>query len=68
MSIITLKQNAQTLVTKQVKKVNLIQGINRYFDLEDAELSDYIWFYGAIGFTIFLGAFFLIMKLIATVM
>ncbi|MGR9546555.1 hypothetical protein [Priestia megaterium] len=67
MSIITLKQNAQTLVTKKVKKVNLVQWFNRYFDLEDAELSDYIWFYGAIALGLFFGIFFAIMKLVAMV-
>ncbi|MDT0149996.1 hypothetical protein Q9R38_25995 [Priestia aryabhattai] len=67
MSIITLKQNAQTLVTKQVKKVNLIREINRFFDLEDAHISDYLWFYGGIALGVTFGLFFLIMKVVAMV-
>lgn len=68
MSIITLKQNAQSLVKKQVKKVNIIQFFNRYFDLEDAELSDYVWFYGVIALGLFFGALFLVFKIVAEVM
>ncbi|PFW43783.1 hypothetical protein [Priestia megaterium] len=68
MSVITLKQNVTSLVSKKVKKVNLIREINRFFDLEDTATSDYIWFYGAIGLAAFFGIFFLIMKIVANFM